>query len=95
MTILKATDKSTGIVKRETTCTYHGKPLMVELRPVDTRPNAPCPDAQLVFRIKKTQKEYPLNLVTAFEMAVELEARRITKAKLKAREERRAARGTI
>lgn len=92
MTILKATEKSTGVVKRETTCVYRGKPLMVELRPIDTRPNAPFPDAQIVFRIKKTQKEYPLHVVTAFEYAVKLEAQRLAEAKPRAREERRQAR---
>lgn len=92
MKILKATEKSAGIVKRETTVVYRHRPLMVELRPVDTRVNAPDPGGMLVFRMKKTQKEYPLHLVTAFELAVKLEAQRIAAARKKAREEKRKAR---
>ena len=51
-------------IKRETYAQYRGRAIIVELRPPDL----------IVFRLKKTHREYPLSIQGAFYRAVEIEA---------------------
>lgn len=51
-------------LKRESYAQYRGRAIMVELRPPDL----------IVFRLKKTRREYPLSISGAFHRAVEIEA---------------------
>jgi len=83
MTRLQQTEKTTGIVKRETGAYYRGRAIMVELRP----------PATIALRLKKSRKAYPLNVVTAFEHAVKIEAAALLKRRQDERKARRVARG--
>jgi hypothetical protein len=56
--------KLTKKLKRESYATYRGRAIIVELRPPDL----------IVFRLKKTHREYPLTIAGAFNRAVQIEA---------------------
>lgn len=81
MTKLAATEKSSGIIRRETGTEYRGRPIMVEMRP----------PALLVFRLKGTRREYSISAVTAFEHALKIAAAADVKRRLAERKARKAA----
>lgn len=83
MTRLQQTEKTTGIVRRETGAYYRGKAIMIELRP----------PATIALRLKKSRKAFPLHVVTAFEHAVKIEAAALAKRRQAERKARRAAKG--
>lgn len=68
-------------LKRETYAHYRGRPIMVELRPPDL----------IVFRLKKTQREYPLSIQGAFNRAVQIEALAEMNRRKEARKAKKAA----
>jgi hypothetical protein len=78
---LAATEKSSGIVRRETGTEYRGRAIMVEMRP----------PALLVFRLKGTRREYTISAVTAFELAVKIAATADAKRQRDERKARKAA----
>ena len=79
MTQLARTEKSSGIVRRETGTWYRGRAIMVEMHP----------PALLVFRLKGTRRRYTISAVTAFELAVKIAAVATAKARKVEREQRR------
>lgn len=83
MTKLQQTEKTTGVVRRETGAYYRGRAIIIELRP----------PAAIALRLKKSRKAYPLSVVTAYEHAVKIEAAAVLKRRKEERKARRAARG--
>ena len=74
--------KLTKRVTRETLATYRSRAIIVTLRPPDL----------LVFRIKKTRREYPLSIPAAFMLAAKCEAIAEMKQKKAERKAKRIAR---
>lgn len=84
MTKLAATEKSSGIIRRETGAEYRRRAIMIEMRP----------PALLVLRLKGTRREYTISAVTAFELAVKIAATADAKRRRDERKARKAARRT-
>ena len=82
MTKLAATEKSSGIIKRETGTQYRGRAIMVEMRPPSI----------IAVRLKGMRREYVVNAITVFELAVKIAAAGLARAKVEARKAKRAAR---
>jgi|GEM_PF-2758802 len=69
-------------VRRITGAAFRGRDIIVAMRP----------PSLLTFRLKGTRKEYPLAVVSAFDLAVKIEARKLYAEKLEARKAKREAR---